>query len=203
MKSSRLAVSAIVVATIVSASVISGLWIGGYLSPRKTEIKPSHTYPVSPGLKLLDITGSRENSHESDITCVTFMTTVYSGTPGIDISKLRVHWMGPTQNVVLNLNKSSPTVVSATNFACDEVPVKSPRSSSWNPGAKHPTFFLLEQNVIYIKIDLTSLNGINDTLGAGKTASVNFEGIPGLVTYESFTTPYSYGTNRLIDLTIQ
>jgi len=153
---------------------------------------------------ILDITGYRENSYDSvsGITCVTFLATVYSGNNGIDISKLRVHWMGPTQNVVLSLNKSSPTVVSATEFACDEVPVKTPRADSWNPGSKPPTFFLAEGNVIYIKMDLTPLNGINDPLGAGKTAQVYFEGVPGLPAFESFTTPFAYGTNRYIDLTM-
>jgi hypothetical protein len=57
--------------------------------------------------------------------------------------------------------------------------------------------------VIYITIDLTPLDGINDMLGAGKTASVYFEGVPGLASHESFTTPYTYGNNRYIDLTMQ
>jgi len=203
MKRSRIAVSAIIVATLVSASVISGLWMGGYLWHKEPATK-SKPPTWSNGLKILDITGYRESSYqsESDITCVTFLATVYSGTPGIDISKLRVLWIGPTQKVVLNLNKSSPTVVSATNFACDEVPVKAPRSSDWNPGAIPPTFFLVEGNVVYITIDLTPLNGINDTLGTRKTASVYFEGGPGLVSYDAFTTPYTFGTNRFIDLTM-
>jgi archaellin len=203
MKRSRIAASVMIVATIVTASVISGLWMGGYLSPRKTEIKPPHTYPVSPGLKLLDITGARENAYESDLTCVTFLATIWAGNPGINIANLRVHWHGPAQDVVVILNTASPTVASATEFACDEVPVKTPRSANWNPGAKPPTFFLTENNIICISIDLTPFNGINDPLGAGKTASVYFEGVPGLASYESFTTPFIYGNNRLIDLTMQ
>ena len=205
MKRSRIAVSAIIVATIVTASVISGLWMGGYLSPKKTEIIPPHPYPSSVWMKTLDITGYRERSYdsESDITCVTFMTTVYAGSPDINIANLRVHWMGPTKSVILTLNTSTPTVATPTDFACDEIPVKSPRSGDWNPGAHPPTFFLVENQVICITIDLTPQNGIDDTLGPQKTARVYFEGVPGLVTYEWFTTPYTFGTNRLIDLTME
>jgi archaellin len=159
---------------------------------------------VSGGLKILDITGDRSSvPPAATINRVTFLATIYAGNPGINVAKLRVHWEGPTQNVVLNLNTASPTVASATDFACDEVPVKAPRTSEWDPNAVPPTFFLVQENVIYITIDLTPLNGINDPLGAGKTASVYFEGVPGLVAYESFTTPFSYGTNRYIDLTMQ
>jgi archaellin len=158
---------------------------------------------INGGLKVLDITGDRSSvPPAATINRVTFLATIYSGNDGIDISKLRVHWIGPTQNVVVNLNTASPTVASATDFACDEVPVKAPRTSDWNPGAVPPTFFLTEGNVIYITIDLTPLNGINDPLGAGKTAQVYFEGVPGLTAYESFTTPFAYGNNRYIDLTM-
>jgi archaellin len=159
---------------------------------------------VSGGLKILDISGDRSSvPPAATINRVTFWGTVYSGNPGINIAKLRVHWKGPTQDVVLNLNTASPTVASATDFACDEVPVKAPRTSDWNPGAVPPTFFLVQENVIYITIDLTPLNGINDPLGAGKTAQVYFEGVPGLVAMEKFTTPYTDGTNRYIDLTLE
>jgi archaellin len=158
---------------------------------------------VSGGLKILDISGDRSSvPPAATINRVTFYATIYAGNPGVNIANLRVHWKGPTQDVVVNLNTASPTVASALDFACDEVPVKAPRSSDWNPGAAPPTFFLTENNVIYITIDLTPLNGINDPLGAGKTASVYFEGVPGLASYEMFTTPYTYGTNRYIDLTM-
>jgi archaellin len=204
MKRFKIAAIAIVTATIISASIISELWMGGYLWQKEPVIKKEPPPKPWVSLKILDITGDRSSvPPAATINRVTFLATIYAGNPGINIAHLRIHWMGPTQNVVLDLNKNSPTVASATNFACDEVPVKSPRSSSWDPGAKPPTFFLVEGQVIYITIDLTPLNGINDTLGAGKTASVYFEGVPGLAAYESFTTPLSYGSNRYIDLTMQ
>jgi hypothetical protein len=203
MKRSRIAASVIVVATIVTASVFSGLWMGSFLVPDEPMIKPPPPdRSVQGGLKILDIMGARENSYESDITCVTFLATVWAGYPGLNIAKLRVHWRGPTKNLVLDLNTFFPTVASATDFACDEVPVKAPRSTDWNPDTVPPTFFLVQENVIYITIDLTPLNGIDDPLGAGKTAQVYFEGVPGLTAYESFTTPYAYGNNRYIDLTM-
>jgi len=202
-KRSRIAASAIIVALLVSGSIVSGLWFGGFFSHNEpAKKKPPPPY-IEGDLKILDITGDRSYPPSSTINRVTFLATIYAGNPGINIANLRMHWLGPMQTTVLKLNTASPTVASATDFASDEMPVKAPRSVEWNPGAVPPTFFLVEGNVIYITIDLTPLNGINDPLGAGKTASIYFEGIPGLVTYESFTTPYSYGTNRLIDLTMQ
>jgi len=193
------------IALVLTAAIASAviLRVAYNLKNQAEKVGLGATAEVSGGLKILDITGDRSNPPASTINRVTFLATIYAGNPGINIANLRVHWMGPTQNTVLNLNTASPTVASATDFACDEVPVKAPRSVEWNPGAVPPTFFLVEGNVIYITIDLTPLNGINDPLGAGKTASIYFEGVPGLVTYESFTTPYTYGTNRYIDLTMQ
>jgi archaellin len=193
----------IIVATLVSVSVISGLWMGGYLWHKEPATKPPPPGPeVRGGLQILDITGDRSSvPPAATINRVMFLATVYAGNPGVDIAHLRIHWMGPTKNVILNLNTSTPNVTSATDFASEEVPIKAPRSSDWNPGAHPPTFFLAEQNVIYITIDLTPLNGINDPLAAGKTAQVYFEGVPGLVACESFTTPFAYGNNRYIDLT--
>jgi archaellin len=158
---------------------------------------------VSGGPKVLDIVGDRSNPVTATINRITFMITCYAGNPGINIAKMRVHWIGPTQNVMLNLNTLSPTVPSVTAFASDEVPVRAPRSPEWDPAVFPPTFFLVPDNVVYVLIDLTALNGINDPLGAGKVAKVYFEGVPGLTVKESFTTPYSYGTNQYIDLTMQ
>jgi len=200
MKRSRIAASAIIVATIVSASVFSGLWMGGYLSPKKTEKKP---FP--PNLHgffmIFDVTGYRENSSESDITCVTFLASVRPGDLGIDIADLQVLWLGSTQTAVLELNESSPTTPTSSTFATDEVPVKSPRSVDWDPSRHPPKFHLYSDRVIYINIDLTSSKGIDDQLGPGKTAQVYFEGLPGLSYQVKLTTPDTYGTSRLIDLT--
>ena len=172
--------------------------MGGYLSPAKTEKKPPPV-PPSVRIKILDIEGIRNNSSESDIECVMFLITVWSENPSLDITKLRVHWVGPTKSAYLTLAPASWTTATATNFAAEEIPVKSQRTSDWNPPN---TFLLLWENMIYIKINLTSPDGINDTLGTGKIVKVYFEDLPGHVLEQQFTTPRSFGTNQYIDLTM-
>lgn len=199
---SRIVIPTIIIALLVSGSVIPVLWFEGDMWHKEPEKKtPPPPYHVHGGLEILDITGDRSDPPSTTINRLTILVTVYAGNNGIDISKLRVHWTGPTQNVVLNLNTASPTVTSATYFASDEVPIKTPRSANWDPGATPPTFFLMHGVVIYITIDLSEQNGINDPLAKLKTAQLYFEGVPGLPAYESFTTPYDFGTHRYIDLT--
>lgn len=161
---------------------------------------------VAGGVKILDITGDRGNPVTANIVKVRFLATVWAGDAnGINIAKLRIHWIGPTQNVYLNL---VPTVVghlqaSAVAFAAEEVPVQNPRSPEWDPAAVPPTYFLVNDNVIYIELDLTALNGINDPLGPGDTAAIYFAPPSGLTVEETFTTPNAYGVNEFIDLTMQ
>jgi archaellin len=158
---------------------------------------------VAGGVKVLDITGDRGNPVTANIVKVRFLATVWAGDAnGVNIAKLRIHWKGPTQSVYLNLNPASHTVASSTDFAAEEIPVRNPRSPEWDPNAVPPTYFLVNENVIYIEIDLTALNGINDPLGAGDTASIYFIPGQGLTVEETFTTPNSYGNNEFIDLTM-
>ena len=156
-------------------------------------------------IKILDITGDRGNSFEPAIQSVTFLVTVWCGNPGINIAELHIHWLGPSRNIILGLNTSSPTATSASAFASDRVPVMAPRTMEWDPNATPPAFFLVIDTVAYIKINLGPINGINDPLSPGKTANVYFEveGLPGTVHMETFTAPNSFGTNRYIDFTMQ
>ena len=163
-------------------------------------------HEVAGGLKVIDITGDRANPITANIVKVRFLATVWSGDPdGINVAKLRIHWMGPTQNVYLNLvpTVAGHLVASALAFAAEEVPVQNPRSPEWDPAAVPPTYFLVNQNIIYIELDLTALNGINDPLGPGDTAAIYFAPAQGLTVEETFTTPNSYGVNEFIDLTMQ
>jgi flagellin FlaB len=160
---------------------------------------------VSGGIKVLDITGDRGNPITANIVQVKFMLTVWAAdSNGVDIAKLRVHWKGPTKEVVLNLRPASWNTASSTEFGAEEEPIKTPtRSPDWDPGAIPPTFFLINGNIIHLVIDLTALSGINDPLGPDDRASVYFEPAIGLVVEETFTTPNSYGLGEFIDLTMQ
>ena len=158
---------------------------------------------VAGGVKVLDITGDRGNPPGGTIGTVKFMLTVWAAdSNGVDIAKLRVHWKGPTKEIVLVLD---PVLGYATagplRFGAEEVPVKNPRTTDWDPAQSH--FFLINGNIIYLLIDLTALNGINDPLSPGSPASVYFEPAVGLVVEETFTTPTSYGLGQFIDLTMQ
>ena len=191
---STIVIPTIIIALLVSGSFIPVIWFEGDMWHKKPD--------VLGGLQILDVVGDRSSPPATTINKVTFLATIYCGNPGINIANLIVYWQKPSKESLLTLSTSTPTLASAVNFACDEVPIKTPRSGSWDPSAAPPTFFLEPGNVIYITIDLTSQNGIDDPLAAGNTARVLFVGGPGFLTYISFTTPYPLGTNRYIDLPI-
>jgi len=159
-------------------------------------------HEVAGGIKVLDITGDRGSPVPGDIQQVKFMVTVWAGDPdGVNVAKLRVHWKGPTKEIVLNLDPLlGYNTAGPLRFAAEEQPIKATRTPDWDPAAG--AFFLINENVIYILIDLTALNGINDVLSPGDTASIYFEPGAGLTVEETFTTPNSYGTNQFVDLTM-
>lgn len=155
---------------------------------------------INGGLKILDIVGDRGAAPMSaNIIRVRFTVTVWDGSDGVNIEWLRIHWIGPTQSVYLTLNRNTPNTASATDFGADEIPNDNDPNDGWDEPSF--LFFLINENVLWIEIDLTLATGINDPLPPGSTATVYFEPASGLVVEESFTTPTSYGTNRYIDLT--
>jgi len=168
---------------------------------------------VSGGIKVLDIVGDRNLNKgglpvnvQTGIQRITFLVTVWSGNPdGINMVKMRVHWIGPTQSAYLTINPASWTAGSSTDFGCDNVP--SVVTSSWNPPG---TMSLQWQEMAYVELELGNGN-IGEQTGSpaswglvpGSTGKVYFEPTAGLIVEESFTTPAAYGNNQFIDLTMQ
>jgi len=195
-------IALVLVAAIASAVILKTAYA---LKDTAEATGKASTVEVSSGLKVLDITGDRHanswgiGATQPNIQRIRFLVTVWAGSPGMNIAKLRVHWMGPTKAPYLNLAPASWTTANANDFAAEEVPVKAARTADWSPPN---TFQLIWENMIYIEIELSG-NGITDSLAPGSLAHVYFEPAAGLVVEESFTTPTSYGINDYIDLTMQ
>ncbi|MEM2869452.1 MAG: hypothetical protein QW379_03395 [Thermoplasmata archaeon] len=162
---------------------------------------------VSGGLKIQDITGDRDYGGAGppygDIEMIKLWVTVWEGNPGVDISKMKVHWIGPTVEIMLPMDRTNnPPVPTTTAFGADDE--NSDTGDGWDPTATPPQYFLLNDNMIYIAIDLRpGPNGIGDELGPGETAVLYFELSAGLTVKEEFTAPLSFGSQRFIDLTMQ
>ena len=167
---------------------------------------------VSGGIKVLDIVGDRNLNKggvpvamQTGIQRITFLVTVWSGSPGINMRTMRVHWLGPSQSAYLTINPASYTAGSATDFGCDDVPAVV--TTDWNPPG---AMGLQWQNMAYVELELGNGN-IGEQTGSpaswglvpGSHGSVYFEPAAGLIVEESFTTPSTYGTNQFIDLTMQ
>jgi archaellin len=189
------------------------------LKDQAEAIGQATTQEVSGGVKILDITGSRENSQGSgtqntNIERVTFLATVWSGSQGIDVRTMRIHWLGPTRSVYLTVDTVTANGYlygTSTNFGCDNVP--STVTNDWNP----PNVMWLQwTNMVYIELEVGQGSGLGGS-GIGETGvtngasgietsshcSIYFEPAAGLVVEESFTTPTTYGTSTFIDLTMQ
>ena len=198
------------IALVLVAAIASAVILKTAYSLKDTAEATGHaaTSEVSGGIKIMDITGDRSmnswgvGAAQASIERVRFVVTIWAGNyQGINIAKLRVHWLGPTKSAYLTLAPASWTTATINNFAAEEIPVKSPRTSDWSPPN---TFQLQFENMIYIEIELNGANnGVSDPLAPGDHASVYFEPSAGLVVEESFTTQTTYGTNTFIDLTMQ
>jgi hypothetical protein len=193
-------ITAILIAIIVLVPVISGLWIGGYLSPKKAENKT--ILPKSMAhVKVLDIWGQRENSSESDIMNIRFNVSVWEDHKGyyspLDITKINIHWAWPKNTVRLYLNRSAPDIATPTNFSATLICASKMSPNGWNPA--NGQFLVYSDCIVSLGLSL-GIEGLNDSLSPNETVNVVFEPESGLIIEEQITTPRDYGNNTFIDL---
>ena len=134
----------------------------------------------------------------AEIVLLQFTITTWDGSEAIDIETMRVHYIGDDQEVYLTLSTLTPNTPSATNFGADEIPNNNP-GNMWDEG--NNLFWLDDENVLWIQIDLTNLNGIGDMLDPNEKVTVTFIPAHGPVVAEEFVTPTNFGGARYIDLT--
>jgi len=190
-------IALVLVAAIASAVILKTAYS---LKDSAEKTGKAATNEVSGGLKIMDIVGDRQNVANNFIATVTFTCSVWDGSDGVNIEWLRVHWVGPTQSTFVTLNTGTPQTASGTDFSADEIPrTWLVSSDGWD---NVNTFWLLNNNMVWITIDLTGA-GIGDQLSPGDTAAIYFEPASGLVVEESFTVPASLGTSVFVDLTME
>lgn len=193
-------IALVLVAAIASAVILKTAYS---LKDSAEKTGKAATTEVSGGLKVLDIVGDRQfggGALQTTITGIRFTVTVWDGSSGINIEWLRIHWIGPQVSDYSTLNLAGPASASGTLFGADEIPSNIVTTDGWDiPSSR---FFLLNENVLYIELDLRGA-GLGDPLDPGDTVNVYFEPASGLVVSEGFTTPTNYGTNQFVDLTMQ
>ncbi len=148
---------------------------------------------VSGSIKVISLVGERTGAPLSaNINTLWVYITVWDGSRGIDVSKMRLICRAAGDLDELSLDT---TGVSATEFDADEVPPNT-AGNGWDPATN--MYFLDADNVLKIEIAL-------NLLGSGLSPNTGFtlQFVPGSgpMVSEYFVTPPSYGGDKYIDLT--
>jgi flagellin FlaB len=190
-------IAMILVAAIASAVIIKTAYS---LKDQAERVGESAANEATGGPKILDIVGDRGAPLQpgGEIVLLQFTLTTWDGSEAIDIETMRVHYVGFDQEVYLTLSTLTPNTPSATNFGCDEIPNNN-GGNMWDEG--NNLFWLDDENVLWLQIDLTNLNGIGDMLDPNEKVTVTFIPAHGPPVSEEFVTPTNFGGARYIDLT--
>jgi flagellin FlaB len=154
---------------------------------------------VAGSIKILSVVGDRGAGPAATIDDLWIYCTVWDGSRGIDVSKMRIVVRTASDLDELSLDTTAPYAPSSTEYEADEVPTATP-GNGWNPPTQ---FFLDADNVIRINIDLDALGPGGTGGGVNPNTAVTVQFMPGSgpVVSEYFVSPPSYGGDRYIDLT--
>lgn len=152
------------------------------------------------GPKIMDILGDRGAPLQpgGEIVLIKFTVTTWDGSDAINIEDMKIHWIGEDVETYLTLSTLTPNTPSATNYGADEIPNNNP-GNMWDEANNR--YWLDGDNVLWIQIDLTNLNGIGDMLDPNEKVTVTFMPAHGPIVSEEFVTPTNFGAARYIDLT--
>jgi flagellin FlaB len=190
-------IALILVAAIASAVIIKTAYS---LKDQAERVGEAATNEATGGPKVLDVIGDRGAPLQpgGEIVLLQFTITTWDGSEAINIETMRVHYIGDDREVYLTLSTITPNTPSATNFGAEEIPNNNP-GNMWDEA--NNLFWLDDENVLYIQIDLTNLNGIGDMLDPNEKVTVVFIPAHGPPVSEEFVTPTNFGGARYIDLT--
>ena len=167
---------------------------------------------VGGGIKVLTVVGDRADGAAiapcnlgpfggaAPIRCIVLTVTLWDPSESLDISNLRVQWQSDNFFTTLTIGAGVPPAATATTFGAEETPVDvlGPGQDSWDSAAG--SFFLDDDNVVQIWIDLTPATGINDPLAQNTGVTITLLPDKGPPSTEEFVTPSTY-TGQFIDLT--
>lgn len=150
---------------------------------------------VSGSVKIMDITGDRNNPIQANIQQVYFTVSTWDGSRGIDMRTMVIHWEARSTNVYLTFDPANP-VATATTYGWATVITTA--GSGWNPAGGQ--YFLDDDTVLQLTIDLGA-GAVNDPLPPNTYCMANLVPGSGPVVLEEFATPSAYGAAQFIDLT--
>jgi flagellin FlaB len=147
---------------------------------------------VSGSIKVISLIGDRGAAVGANVNTLWCYITVWDGSRGVDVSKMRLVCRAANDLDELSLDTTGAT---ATRYDADEVPPNT-AGNGWDPGSN--MYFLDADNILKIEIALS-------LIGAGLPPNTGFtlQFVPGSgpMVSEYFVTPPSYGGDRYIDLT--
>ena len=150
---------------------------------------------VAGSVKIISVIGERTGVPlGANIDTIWIYVTVWDGSRGIDVSKMRIITRSATDLHDLSLNTGG---TSATEYDADEVPPNT-AGNGWDPG--NNMYFLDADNILKIEIDINTVQG---GTGIAPNTGMTLQFVPGSgpMVSEYFVTPPSYGGDKYIDLT--
>jgi archaeal flagellin FlaB len=150
------------------------------------------------GPKIVDIVGDRGNAIPlANVLTVKFSITTWEGSDAINFKYMRVHWIGPSKEIFLSLKEANPSTADNTHYGAAETPADP--NNGWDLATLR--YYLDDDNVIIMTIDLSVGTGIADTLPPNSHVTVTFIPAHGPQVTEEFVTPSDYGSINWLDLT--
>jgi len=149
------------------------------------------------GPKIIDIVGDRGAGLNARIQTVRFSITTWEGSDAINLAFMRVHWVGPAKETILNLDKTAPSTGSVNEYGVVETPIDP--NNGWDLATAR--YYLDDDNVIILTIELAAGTGIADDLPQNSHVTVTFIPAHGPAVTEEFVTPNDYGAIQWLDLT--
>jgi flagellin FlaB len=213
-------IAMILVAAIAAAVIISAVFS---LQQQAENAAAGSQNKVSNGLQIRIIEGVRTGTPlNNSIDYLQLQVSLTPGSNAINMADVIIKVVTERQEKELSLNQyvfpgPNPETQSltdalalqladSTHYAAEEVP-GGQNNSGWDPyiNSSHPnpSYFLAEGNVLKIWIDLRSgAEGIGSQLAPSTYCKLMFIiTTGGFDTFETFTTPPSYDTSAIIDLT--
>jgi flagellin FlaB len=191
-------IAMVLVAAIASAVIIKTAYT---LKDQAERIGEAAANEATGGPKVLDIVGSVAGPPPT-LDWIQFTITTWDGAEAINIEEMRIHWIGPSQEVYLSLRTTggnpwpNPPPCSTTQYCADEEPADP--SSNWNPASG--SYWLDDDNVLKIFLECGAA-GFNDPVGPNEMFTVIFMPAHGPPVREIVVAPSDFGSASYIDLT--
>jgi flagellin FlaB len=188
----------IFIALILVAAIAASVIISTVFSLRDQAISTASAaqQEVAGPLKILNFYGNRTVTTNAGIQFLVFHVAVFSGSDGINMTKMRINYIDSQVSVVFTMLPCSTAGNPSSGFSYNATEVPVAAGNGWDP--TNNLCFLDRDNILEIWIPVTSANAAG--LLPGIKTTLAFLPGSGPAVVKTFTTPNSYDNNIIIPL---